>query len=328
MIQHGYEMDFTNQNFGVILYGAPGIGKTTLAMSDGANGADTLVLDLERGIGRTKPIHRMSAMVLTAENYEEVQAVLDTPEAAKAKNIVIDTCGALVDYIKDWAFRTKPAARTKSGEWNGLKGFGIVKAEMDSFTSRIKNALHKNIIYIFHCDEKADKDGNPVQRLRCEGAFRNTVWTGIDFGGYIQMLGNQRVACFTPEQEYFAKGCHGIEGQIPIPALTPGMKNDFLKKMFDTARHNMQAEQDELGPLMEQYETVMQRVREAVELITDVESANSVAADIPKMEHVLTSKAEAGTILREKTRSLGLRWDAQAKSYVQEATEQQAGDPQ
>ena len=66
MIQHGYEMDFTNQNLDVILYGAPGIGKTTLAMSDGANGADTLVLDLERGIGRTKPIHRMSAMVLTA----------------------------------------------------------------------------------------------------------------------------------------------------------------------------------------------------------------------------------------------------------------------
>ena len=328
MIQHGYEMDFTNQNFGVILYGAPGIGKTTLAMSDGVNGADTLVLDLERGIGRTKPVHRMSAMVLTAENYEEVKAVLDTPEAAKAKNIVIDTCGALVDYIKDWAFRTKPAARTKTGEWNGLKGFGLVRSEMDSFTSHIKNVLHKNIIYIFHCDEKADKDGNPVQRLRCEGAFRNTVWTGIDFGGYIQMLGNQRMACFSPEQEFFAKGCHGIEGQIPIPALVPGAKNDFLKRMFDTARKNMQAEQDELGPMMEQYEKVMDVIRTAIEAIQNADDANKVAKSIPDMQHALTSKAEASAMLREKTRSLGLQWSATANSYVPIAPVQQAGDPQ
>ena len=328
MIQHGYEMDFTNQNFGVILYGAPGIGKTTLSMSDGVNGADTLVLDLERGIGRTKPIHRMSAMVLTAENFEEVKAVLDTPEAAKAKNIVIDTCGALVDYIKDWAFRTKADARTKNGTWNNMKGFGYVKSEIESFTNRIKNVMHKNIIYIFHCDEKADKDGNPVQRLRCEGSFRNTVWTGIDFGGYVQMIGNQRVACFSPEQEYFAKGCHGIEGQIPIPALVPGAKNDFLKWMFDTARKNMQAEQDELGPMMEQYETVMQRVREAVALITDAASANSVAEAIPKMEHALTSKAEASVMLKEKTKSLGLKWSASANGYVPDVPSQQAGDPQ
>ena len=328
MIQHGYEMDFTNQNFGVILYGAPGIGKTTLAMSDGVNGADTLVLDLERGIGRTKPVHRMSAMVLTAENYEEVKAVLDTPEAAKAKNIVIDTCGALVDYIKDWVFRNKPASRTKTGEWNGLKGFGFVKSEMDSFTSHIKNVLHKNIIYIFHCDEKADKDGNPVQRLRCEGAFRNTVWTGIDFGGYIQMLGSQRVACFSPEQEFFAKGCHGIEGQIPIPALVPGAKNDFLKRMFDSARKNMQAEQDELGPMMEQYEKVMDIIRTAIDAIQNAEDANAVAKSIPDMQHALTSKAEASAMLKEKTRSLGLQWSALANSYVPIAPVQQAGDPQ
>ena len=38
MIQKGFEMDFRSQNFGVILYGAPGIGKTTAAISDGANG--------------------------------------------------------------------------------------------------------------------------------------------------------------------------------------------------------------------------------------------------------------------------------------------------
>lgn len=317
MLQHGYEMDFTTQNFGVIIYGAPGIGKTTVALSDGKSGGDTLLIDLERGVGRTQPVHRMNATVLTADNYEEVLADIQSPEAAAVKNIVIDTCGALVDYIKDWVMRTRPDARTKAGTFNGLKGFGYVKSEIESFTGRIKNAMHKNIIYIFHCDEKADKDGNPIQRLRCEGSFRNTVWTGIDFGCYVQMIGNQRVACFTPEQEFFAKGCHGIDGHIPIPELKPGTDNLFVKRLFEVARANMQAEQDALAPMMEEYNAVMNKVREIINGITDAESAGKAAQEIPNMQHVLTSKSEASAMLRDKTLSLGLKWDSAAKAYVQ-----------
>lgn len=317
MIQQGYQMDFTNQNFGVILYGAPGVGKTTAAMSDGQNGAKTLVLDLERGIGRTKPIHRMSASVLTAANYEEALAGLDSPEAQKAENIVIDTCGALVDYIKDWVFRTKSDARTKTGSFNGQRGYGYVKAEIESFTSRIKNAMHKNVIYIFHSDEKADKDGNPIQRLRCEGSFRNTVWTGIDFGGLLQMSGGKRFVAFTPDNDNPAKGCHGIEGNRDVPNLLPGQKNSFLADLFAEARHNMQVEQDELGPQMAQYEETMAMVRGMLESITDAQSATEAAKCIPTLNHALTSKAEASTMLKEKTSALGLKWSKEAGAYVQ-----------
>lgn len=323
MIQQGYEMDFTHQNFGVILYGAPGIGKTTLALSDGANGANTVVIDLEHGIGRTKPIHRMSATILTAATYEEIIKDLESPVVAKAENIVIDTCGALVDYLKDWAMRTKQDARTKAGTFNAMRGFGYVKSEIESFTNRIKTVLHKNVIYIFHSDEKADKDGNPVQRLRCEGSFRNTVWTGIDFGCYIQMIGNQRMACFSPEQEYFAKGCHGIEGQIPIPALKPGDRNSFIANLFSQARANMQAEQDELEPQMEAYETAMAMVHEVIANIEDADTATQAAQVIPQMPHALTSKSEASALLREKTASLGLKWSKAANAYVPQEGDKQ-----
>ena len=323
MIQHGYEMSFADQRFGMIIYGAPGTGKTTLAMSDGAGGAKTLVIDLEHGIGRTKPIHRMNASILSADTYEDVKADLAGPEAAAVDTIVIDTCGALVDYLKDWAFRTKPAARTKTGEFNGMKGYGYVKTEIESFTNHIKNVLHKNVIYIFHSDEKADKDGNPQQRLRCEGAFRNTVWTGIDFGGYLQMLdGRGRVLCFTPTQEYHAKGCHGIEGQIQVPELKSGDSNNFVAKLFDQARANMQAEQDELGPQMEAYTKAMEQVKTLVDGISNAETANAAAKAIMEMEHALTSKSEASSMLKGKTASLGLKWSRDAGGYVS------AGDQQ
>ncbi|MBO5568385.1 MAG: AAA family ATPase [Clostridia bacterium] len=322
MIQQGYQMDFTNQNFGVILYGAPGIGKTTAALSDGANGANTLVLDLERGIGRTKPVHRMSASVLTADKYEDVLDGLNSPEASAAQTIVIDTCGALVDFLKDWAMRTKTDAKLKSGAFNGMKGFGYVKTEIESLTNRIKNVMHKNVVYIFHADEKADKDGNPVQRLRCEGSFRNTVWTGIDFGGYIQMIGPNRVVCFSPTEEYFAKGCHGIEGNVQLPTLKPGQSNSFLANLFATARANMKAEQDELAPQMAAYEETMGLVRDIIGEIKDEESATQAATVIPTLKHALTSKAEASAMLKDKTTALGLKWNKDAKAYVK------AGDPQ
>ena len=320
MIQHGYELDFSKQTFGVILYGAPGIGKTTLALSDGNNGGDTLLIDLEHGVGRTNPIHRMNASVLSAATYEEVLADLNTPEAAAAKTIVIDTAGSLVDYLKDWAMRTKEGAKTKTGQWNGLKGFGFVKTEMESFVNKIKVVMNKNVVFIFHCDEKADKDGNPIQRLRCEGSFRNTVWTGIDFGAYIQMLGNKRVACFSPEDEFFAKGCHGISGHIEIPTLTEETKNDFLQKLFDTARANMISENAGVAEKIEQYKKIIEGVKEMVDAVTDADTANACLKAIGAMDHALTSKKEAGKILTDKAKTLGLTYSKAAGAYV-------AGDP-
>lgn len=316
MIQHGYEMDFTKQNFGMIIYGAPGIGKTTLALSDGANGANTLLIDAERGVGRLNAVHRMNASVLTAGTYEDIQRDLRSEAASAVETIVIDTCGAMVDYLKDWAFRTKQEARTKSGTFNAMKGFGIVKNEIESVVNYIKNVMHKNIIYIFHADEKVDKDGNLVQRLRCDGSFRNTVWTGIDFGCYVQMVGNQRVACFSPEQEFSAKGCHGIEGQIPIPVLTTETKNDFVAKLFEKARANMQAEQDALTPQMEQYEAVMQAGKALIDGVTDLDTANTTLPEFQKLPHALTSKSELHAIWNAKCKQLGLFYDRVLQKYT------------
>ena len=316
MIEQGYQMDFSKETFGVILYGPPGIGKTTTALSDGKFGADTLLINLERGASRVRGVHYALASVLTASTYEEVLQDLETPQAEKASTIVIDTCETLVNYLKDWALRTKPDAKTKSGTFNGLKGFGHVKSELESFINRIKNTMHKNVVYIFHCDEKADKDGNPVQRLRCEGSFRNTVWTGIDFGAYIQMINGKRVACFTPDQEYFAKGCHGIEGQIPIPQLKEGDVNDFLARLFEKARTNMQAESDSLKAMLSAYETTMSEVRRIVDGVVDAESANAALAVLPGLDHALTSRREASAMLAAKAKQIGIVYNPIGKEYI------------
>ncbi len=301
MIVKPENMDFGDKKFSMILYGSPGVGKTTLALS----APNPILLDFDRGISRVRAAHRRDTSV--CNNYKEVLADIDSPDMRNYETVIIDTGGSFVTFLKDWAKNEKKCV-TKTGEFDGRRGFGLVKSEFASFTEDIKTRLHMNIIYVFHSNEEKDKDGNPIQRLVCEGSVRNSVWTPCDFGGYVQMFGAQRVICFTPEQEYFAKGCHGIVGKINVPELGPNDPNDFITRLFNQAKANIAAENAELAPIREQYEAVMATVRQMVDAVVDVDTANRAVQEIPKLAHASTSKKESSAMLKAKTDSLGLKY--------------------
>lgn len=309
MIVKPENMNFSDKKFSMIIYGSPGVGKTTLALS----APDPILLDFDRGISRVAAAHRKDTAF--CNSYLEVLQDINSPEMRNYQTIVIDTGGSFVTFLKDWAM-TEKGAVLKNGEFNSLKGFGYVKAEWNRFTEDIKTRLNKNVIYVFHSQEASDKDGNPIQRLVCEGSVRNTVWTPCDFGGYVQMIGDQRVICFTPEQEYFAKGCHGIVGKVNIPAIGPNDKNDFITRLFEQAKANIAAENEAFAPIREQYEKVMVQVTEIIDSIQNIEDANRAAAAIPALEHAMTSKKEASAMLKAKTDSLGFQWSKEAKCYI------------
>ena len=244
MIKQPQQMTFTDKKFSMIVYGSPGIGKTTLALS----APDPILIDFENGVDRVRADHRK--LTIVCENYEEVLHDIESPEVRDCQSIIIDTGGSFINYLKDWAMRVK-GCRAKDGSFNSLKGYGVVKNEFASFTSRLRDTMRKNVIYIFHADEKADKDGNPQQRLLCEGATKNSVWNSCDFGGYMQMLGESRTIAFTPTQEYFAKGSHGIAGIMPVPDKGINDTNDFLSNLFDKAKANIAHENDVFAPMQE-----------------------------------------------------------------------------
>lgn len=304
MIKQPSEMTFTDKKFSMILYGSPGVGKTTLALS----APDPIIIDFDRGISRVKAQHRKTTIV--CDTYEDVLIDMASPEVASCQTIIIDTGGSFVSFLQDWAMRTNPAVNKQKNGAISLKGFGAVKQEFNSFTSRVKDVMNKNVIYVFHSQEQSDKDGNAQQRLMCEGAAKNTVWTPCDFGGYVQMIGNDRIVCFSPEQEFFAKGCHGITGRYPVPQLGPAEKNDYITRLFEKAKANIVAENEAFAPQKERYDSVMAQVNEIIDSVTDIDSANVAAVQIPALEHALTSKKEASAMLKAKTATLGLKYNA------------------
>lgn len=313
MIRHPEELDFSSQNFSMLIYGPPGIGKTTLALS----APDPVLIDFDRGISRVRAEHRQLTITLeegeTDANgepyktlYDAVKGNMRTPEVKDAKTVIIDTGGSFVTCLKDWAMATQPTARTKTGDFNSLRGFGFVKTEFAAFTEMVKTAMGKNLIFVFHAQESQDNDGNISQRLLCEGSARNTVWNGCDFGGYVQMVGNKRTICFTPTDSYFAKGSHGIHGGMAIPELANGAKNDFITRLFDTARKNIAAENSVYAEQREKYNGVMDAVHVILGGVENAETANDALEKLKNMEHALTSRKEASALLKSKAEELGL----------------------
>lgn len=310
MIVTPENMSFSDKKFSMILYGSPGIGKTTLALS----APDPVLIDFDRGMSRVRSQHRKPAIF--CQTYEDVLKDLGSPDMQKFQTVVVDTGGSFITFLQDWAMRDNPAQNRQKNGAISLKGFGAVKQEFIRFTNYVKDTLNKNLIYVFHSIEQSDKDGNPQQRLMCEGAAKNIVWTPCDFGGYLQMIGDKRVICFSPEQEFFAKGCHGIKGHIAVPDLGPTDANDFITRLFEQAKSNIAAEAEEFAPVKEQYDRVMATVHQIVDSVVDIETANRAAKDLPALAHALTSKKEASALLDEKARSLGLTFSKSAGGYI------------
>ncbi|MGN1118303.1 MAG: ATP-binding protein, partial [Acutalibacteraceae bacterium] len=292
-----------------LIYGSPGVGKTTLALS----APNPLLLDFDRGISRVRAEHRKATSV--CEKYEEVIADLQSPEMKNFDTIVVDTGGSFVTFLQDWAMRIDPKVNCQKNGAISLKGFGAVKQEFNRFTAWVKAILNKHIIYVFHSEEKVDKDGNAQQRLLCEGAAKNAVWTPCDFGGYVQMIGDKRDICFSPEQEFFAKGCHGIAGHYNIPALAEGTPNDFITRLFNKAKENLKAETAALAPAQNKYAEIIATTKKMLASVTDADKLNEASAEISAFDHALTSKKECAALIRDKAKELNLTLDKETKLY-------------
>lgn len=314
------ELDFGNQKFSVLIYGTPGVGKSTLAFSS----PNAVMFDLDKGTQRVNARHRQ--LVAREDNYEELLADIESKDIRNCDSIIIDTGGALITLLQDYVMRKDPVNKTKSGSIS-QKGFGAVKAEFVRLTNMLKTRFNKNIIYVFHSVEEKDKDGNPIQRLLCEGSAKNIVWQPIDFGCFLFKKVEKTYAGFTPTDEYFAKGCYGVNGVHEIP-FGDGIKNDFLTRLFDEANRALAADSAYFKAEKETYDAAMEAGKKLIDSIKTPADATKVGNDMKAINHCLTSLAELRQIFKDKLIELGFVWDSAEKCYKSTTAEKLTDEPQ
>ena len=299
------EMNFSNKNIIIIIDGLPGTGKSTVANS----APDPLNIDTDEGAARVKPEHRVDTSV--CKNYEEILADIKAAEG-KYKTIIIDTCGALIEYMKEWAMRTDPKASKKDGGFS-LQGYGIIKSEFIRLSAELRKKF--NVIYLFH-DSMTKVDENVFYELVVEGSARTLVYQPADLAAHLFIQNGKRYLGFTPTEQYTAKSAYGISGLIEVPELKPGQPNDFLTKLFAKVRANLEAESAALSPEKEKYDVAISIAKKMVDSVNSPEQVQEVFEGLKRLDHALTSEKEATAMLKARCKELDIVWDKVKKTYV------------
>ena len=321
MIRNPGEIHDENKKIRMLIAGYPGIGKSTLALS----APKPLHIDLDFGIDRVEPRYRKP--YIQPASYDEIRhdlaydptmTELDRAAAMKEldefETLVFDTGGKLITLMSQWAINQNPKYGMRDGSLS-LKGYGFVGREFVKLMDHCFYVLHKHIVIVFHAVE--DKDGDNTRlRIKVEGQTKNNVWEPMDLGGFVTMVGNDRVIGFDNCESYFAKGTRGVHGVWKIPALTETSPNDFLEKViFEKYKEASAAEIQRLNEEKKAYSEAMEIGRGILESCTDVDTLNSAIEGFNNIHHALTSKKELVELWKAKVDELNLRYNKETKLY-------------
>lgn len=300
------EMDFSTKNIIMIISGLPGVGKTTLALS--APGA--VLVDFDEGLARVKAEHRKDSIIGGSYKgfLEDLKDVY-----ASYKTIVIDTGGAMIEAMKEWAEDAhEMEVKTARGNIDPRKVFGVVKSEFLRVSRELRQRL--NVVYLFH--ESKDKENDELfYSLVCEGSARTLVWQPADLGAHLFIQNGERYLGFTPTAQYSAKAAYSIKGLVKVPELAEGEPNEFLTKLFAKVKENIAAESKSLAPQKEAYDKAMAEGMTYINAISAPDDINNVLKAIDATAHALTSKKELQAAVKVKMKELGIVYNKETKAY-------------
>ena len=290
-----------NQPISCLIYGQPGTGKTTLALS-----ADKPVLiDLDRGLYRVEK--RFQCPSLQVENYQQILDLINSDELRPFNTIVIDTLGKLVDRMGDFVARQNPKFKQGDGTLS-MKAWGAIKVQFSNLIKTIFN-MNKSVIFVAH--EKEDKDGD-VRFVRPDvsGSSGKDIVKELDLMGYMEMKGNKRTVSFTPSEKYYAKNALNLPPVIEIPDTASG--NIFFQDKIVAAVAEKRRQEAEL---LADYESLKNVIETKVGEIKDIAGLNEVYGEIRGLQVIWDSQIFANKMLKEKAAALKARYNKETGKF-------------
>lgn len=289
----------------MMVYGQAGMGKTTFALS----AEKPLLLDFDNGVKRVNMSHLDGVDIVQITSWQDVKMVLQE-NLSDYRTIVVDTIGKMMDFIITFKCGLK---QPRVQDWGGIN------AEFTWFT-RALGALGKHIIFVAHRDTRKEGDDTVFVPALREKSY-NSIVTELDLLGYLEMKaenGRQvRTITFDPTSRNDGKNTCNLDSVMYLPTIVDGNgnatgKNDFIAEKIVKPYVGMlkQKRAD-----IEQYNAVVDEIRDAVDFVCDADTANQFVASINNYNHVGSSLEVARKLLREKVQSLGLVYNKENKSY-------------
>lgn len=295
-----------NPTIKMLIYGQPGIGKSSLALS----APSPVLLDFDGGIHRVNGAFHCPT--LQVHSWDEVMLMWEE-DLSEFKTIVIDTAGKMLDYMGAYIVKEDSKMAKRDGSLS-LNGYGVRKKMFVDFISKC-STLGKHLVFVAH--EKEEKDGeNKVIRPEIGGSSAADLIKELDLVGYMQAIGTERTIFWTPQEKFYAKNTCNLPVAHKIPTIidangVPTKQNVFLSSIFSSYSDYL-ANQAKIN---EDYQGILSQVKLDLESVVDCESANAIREKIASYSHIWDSKLRAGQMLNEKAKSIGLTLNTATKSY-------------
>lgn len=299
------------QTISILIYGQPGLGKTTL----GCSAPNPVLFDYDGGAQRINGAHQVPTVQITS--WADTSAALDeiAREMPECESIIIDTAGKMLDYMSAYII----ANDSKMGQRDGslsLKGYGVRKTMFVNFLKQLQ-IMGKNVVFIAH--EREEKRGDDiVKRPEIGGSSANDLIKELDLVGYMSAIGRDRTIAFDPTEYYYAKNTCSLPAVDRLPVLVDDKgnakgENNYLTNLIQAYR----TRQAETQRMTADYEDLVSTVSAAIADSTTLDEINELVEKIPAMKHIYNSKMVLADRLNRRAKVLGFKFDKISNIYVQ-----------
>ena len=279
------------ETLNVVLYGKPGTGKTTLALT----ASKPLLLDFDNGAHRAAG--RVGKSGVDVESWADIEE-MTAEDVAPFDTIIIDTVGTALDSIAADILARDPKMGV-GGYSLSLQGYGMLKGRFRDWLSRMRR-MGKHVVMLAHTVEEQRKDGDNVERIEAAGSSKQEVYRVAELYGDIDVNEKgHRILSFDMTTTKLGKNC-GIPPQaISLPDRVP----DTLATIIKQAISNLNTEADKA---LEESQHLA-ALREQVNGYTEVGQFNE---HMNRMIETDATKAEKW-ILVQAAQANGLRHDGE-----------------
>lgn len=298
-----------NSTIKALVYGQPGLGKSTLALST----PDPVLFDFDGGIQRVNGAFQCPT--LQVQNWTEVLQALQEleKEPNDFKTIVIDTAGKMLDYMSTYIIQQDNRLGKRDGSLT-LQGFGARKIMFINFLKRV-SMMGKHVIFVAH--EREEKDGDiRIVRPEIGGSSAGDLIKELDLVGYMQAIGNKRTISWTPQEKFYAKNTCNLPPMQEIPVIIDEQgkiigHNDFMSNIFENYDNYLKQESN----TRKEYDELISEIEGEVACISDAEQANSYVSSMKDKKQIWDSNAHAKSLITDRCKELGLKFNKTTKKY-------------
>lgn len=297
----------------MLIYGEPGIGKTTL----GCSAPDAVLFDYDGGVLRINGAHRIPT--LQVNSWEQTQEAIEeiNKELPNTKTIVIDTVGKMLDYMSAYIIKNDPRMGQRDGSLS-LKGYGVRKNMFINFIKQL-SIMGKNIVFIAH--EREERRGDEtIKRPEIGGSSANDLIKELDLVGYMRAIGKKRTITFDPEEHFYAKNTCNLEQEIAIPTIVDEKGNSVgLNNFIEGIIQKYEQSQNDNLKKTGEYDALVSRLKKEIANINNANDANLYMENMKCMddnhEHIFNSRLVARTAFAARVKELKLSFNTEKNCY-------------